>query len=735
MFGYDSAHTFATTERMLNISDKHDISDWGSVSYHSGGGVHKEAVPSYYKGCFFVQQTSGSLSCIDGRTGELVWRKILSHSVNVAKPLVIGNFVFQTTYEGILSCLMTDDGKLNQRRDLGGKISTAPVSAGSSIFTITDDAVLTEWTLSGLFIKGYCDLAKELGENITVKDFTNPVTYTDSDGKARLVFATVSDELICVDISRGEVYSRDSILWRKKASIVSGQNALCSASEGVAFVDADGILRIKSWETGEDVCTLPIGDRVLTGVLSDGWYLYFATYSGEVHCVEIKSCASAWKKPYQLNGGVTGQHLALAEGKVYVGSSNTGRLYCLTQAAGQHVWTSNPGVPLDAGIAAGSSGVLALPEAGKGVCISLANGKDVKWRTEVGGLCESPPIVVGDKVYYCLTDGTVRCVSLSKAELIWQREFDGSKIIGSPAYSDGKIVVAPCNSPIVCLDASNGDYIWDYKMYEYIYAPPTINGNQVFVGVWKDYVYSFDLRRGSFQNFFRTSGVITSTPTITNDSIFIGSQDGSFSKYNRLTGKLEWFDPSGKIKLTSTSDDSRIFVPSGEKIKCIDSKLKYIKPIWTRAFDYKIVSNLATAGDRLYCITSDGTVQALNKRSGRSVWGSDVKVVIDGSFVSCFVTLDHLCVLSGKSITIIALEDEDKRYTHEFGFDIVGGVLAENRLVLTTHTGSLILLSPRRDTRFNSLPTVRYTLTPSNEDELLDEARIKNTTPDKLSVW
>jgi len=92
-------------------------------------------------------------------------------------------------------------------------------------------------------------------------------------------------------------------------------------------------------------------------------------------------------------------------------------------------------------------------------------------------------------------------------------------------------------------------------------------------------------------------------------------------------------------------------------------------------------------------------------------------------------------VLSGKSITIIALEDEDKRYTHEFGFDIVGGVLAENRLVLTTHTGSLILLSPRRDTRFNSLPTVRYTLTPSNEDELLDEARIKNTTPDKLSVW
>ncbi|WP_053958764.1 PQQ-like beta-propeller repeat protein [Sulfobacillus thermosulfidooxidans] len=85
-----------------------------------------------------------------------------------------------------------------------------------------------------------------------------------------------------------------------------------------------------------------VGEAMATPVVKDG-YIYFATGSGHIHCVNASTGQSVWDT---FVGGIDNMSsLSVVNGKVYVSLSVPGWLYCLDAKTGQVIWkVTQPGV-------------------------------------------------------------------------------------------------------------------------------------------------------------------------------------------------------------------------------------------------------------------------------------------------------------------------------------------------------------------------------------------------------
>lgn len=243
------------------------------------------------------------------------------------------------------------------------------------------------------------------------------------------------------------------------------------------------------------------------------------------------------------------------------------------------------------------------------------------------------PAVADGRVYAAAVEGGVRAFDLQTGKPVWHYESE-LRLSGGPGAGDGLVVIGGLDGEVIALDAATGAEKWKAKVPAEVIAAPAIGLGSVFVRSNDGHVTAFDAATGERRWFW-----VYEVPTLSlrgNDSVvlgpgyvFSGNDDGSVSALSATDGRTIWnlpvAQPEGRSELDRLADVDGTPVLEGSTLYATSFKKQTIaidapsgRAMWASQFGGS--SRLGLASDRLVLADSNGSVHALDKNSGSSLW-------------------------------------------------------------------------------------------------------------------
>ncbi|MBS0388258.1 MAG: outer membrane protein assembly factor BamB [Proteobacteria bacterium] len=93
----------------------------------------------------YVSTADGDVVRLDRASGAERWRQKALERRSLSAPVLQGDYVLVTDYQGVIHWLSDDDGSFVARAKGGGRISAAPVVAGGLVIVQTDKGAIEAW--------------------------------------------------------------------------------------------------------------------------------------------------------------------------------------------------------------------------------------------------------------------------------------------------------------------------------------------------------------------------------------------------------------------------------------------------------------------------------------------------------------------------------------------------------------------------------------------------------------
>lgn len=243
------------------------------------------------------------------------------------------------------------------------------------------------------------------------------------------------------------------------------------------------------------------------------------------------------------------------------------------------------------------------------------------------------PAVVDGRVFAAAIEGGVRAFDLQSGAPVWHYESE-LRLSGGPGAGDGLVVIGGLDGEVIALDAATGTEKWQAKVPAEVIAAPVIGLGSVFVRSNDGHVTAFDAATGERRWFWVYEVPILSVRG--NDAVvlgpgyvFSGNDDGSVSALSATDGRTIWNLPvaqqEGRSELERLADVDGTPVLEGSTLYATSFKQQTIaidapsgRAMWASQFGG--AGRLGVAGDRLVLADSAGSVHAIDKNSGSSLW-------------------------------------------------------------------------------------------------------------------
>jgi outer membrane protein assembly factor BamB len=243
------------------------------------------------------------------------------------------------------------------------------------------------------------------------------------------------------------------------------------------------------------------------------------------------------------------------------------------------------------------------------------------------------PVVADGRVYAAALEGGVRAFDLQTGKSVWHYE-SKLRLSGGPGAGDGLVVIGGIEGEIIALDAATGTQKWQAKVPSEIIAAPAIGLGSVFVRSNDGHVTAFDAASGERRWFW-----VYEVPTLSlrgNDAVvlgpgyvFSGNDDGSVSALSAADGHTLWNLPiaqqEGRSELDRLADVDGTPVLDGGTLYASSFKKQTVaidapsgRAMWASQFGG--AGRLGVGSDRLVVADPTGSVYALDKSSGASLW-------------------------------------------------------------------------------------------------------------------
>jgi outer membrane protein assembly factor BamB len=135
------------------------------------------------------------------------------------------------------------------------------------------------------------------------------------------------------------------------------------------------------------------------------------------------------------------------------------------------------------GLQTSTSGVQTLQ------CLNLAD-QSLKWGVELGTIFSDLTLVNGK--IYVVGMTTLHCRSAVDGSEIWHYDLSAGSVC-EPLVTGNKVIVGFGNG-LLCLDASNGNLIWEYHSEnDNGFSTPVLDGDRIYVSSDDGNVYCFDI--------------------------------------------------------------------------------------------------------------------------------------------------------------------------------------------------------------------------------------------------
>ena len=190
---------------------------------------------------------------------------------------------------------------------------------------------------------------------------------------------------------------------------------------------------------------------------------------------------------------------------------------------------------------------------------------------------------------------------------------------------------------------------------------------------------------------FKTEGIITTTPVLSNGFIYIFSEDYRLHAVNATSGTALW------VTMVPGKPSCNPRVAGGNVVICIDHILYSFdartgERRWSRALDgFVTFSSPAVDGTTLFIESSDNRLQAIDGRTGIEVWGHDIGYVVGSS-----PTIDNGTVYigtAGGSVKALDTRTGREILNVSTGAPVRRPVVWTNILIAGTTVGDLVALN------------------------------------------
>ncbi len=276
--------------------------------------------------------------------------------------------------------------------------------------------------------------------------------------------------------------------------------------------------------------------------------------------------------------------------------------------------------------------------------------------------------VKGDRAFFPLASGVMKCISLKDGHEIWSKDF-GAKIYSTPAVSGNTLVFGCTDGNIYALKTSDGSVKWSYHTSKSVLASPLIMDGVVYVGGSDNAFRALNLKDGTaLWTYSGVEGHAISTPYGDSERVVFGSWGRKLYSLNPRTGREQW--------VWTVNKGSRMYSPA----HCV--------PVY--------------ASGRIFVAVPDRKIYAIDAKTGKEVLhvdgGRDALCVSeDGGTVYSKVMhgrvyafpSDVACTSSDKSLPS---SDKTWEVCDSLGYDIGTSALTEidGMLLIPSDKGNIV---------------------------------------------
>jgi outer membrane protein assembly factor BamB len=270
----------------------------------------------------------------------------------------------------------------------------------------------------------------------------------------------------------------------------------------------------------------------------------------------------------------------------------------------------------------------------------LGETKEVRvlWQARVGSAerFAFSPVLVGDAVYAAARDGSVSRLDAANGAERW-RESTERKLSGGVGADARTVAVATEEGEVIALDAATGKPRWRARVSSEVLAAPAVGQGLVVVRSLDNRVFAFGEQDGKRRWVYQraAASLIVRSPagvTLSGDAAFAGFSGGKLVAIALSSGNLLWEAtvalPRGATELERVTDVVGEPAVQGRevcaaayqgRIACYEAASG--RQIWSR----ELSSLTGLSLDARYAFVSDdrGTVHALDRTNGRSIWKQD----------------------------------------------------------------------------------------------------------------
>ena len=448
--------------------------------------------------------SSGDVYALSAQTGELSWR------------YAVGDLFL---YSGTAS-----DGVLYVSGLLGGFTHALDASDGLRLHSYNGGGSGASTVSDGMIYIGSVGGVSAYGTVTTPPEGVPPWRF-QTGGEVRYSPGVV-DGVAYVPSGDGNVYALDAwtghLLWQREIIADPGHIGLLPpiVVGGVVYIESrNGLLYALESSTGnllwqfEADSAFDYFQPIVVGEVA-----YVVSHSGTVYALEASAGDLVWKHridPYDSSSTIS--YMGVDGGVVYISlftysSFGPSSVTALDASSGSLVWQYE---------SAASSRVLTLATA-------------------------------GSVVYAGTGDGHVYALRASDGELVWQLEVPWSNDIErqefySLSVDSGVVYAVSHKGSVYALDASSGNTLWQYESGGKIYARPEVIGDVVYVDVLSDYdsplsyLHALQASTGNLLWRYEVGDRhFSSFVSEEDETVYIGSDDGSVSALHSSNGKRFW---------------------------------------------------------------------------------------------------------------------------------------------------------------------------------------------------
>jgi outer membrane protein assembly factor BamB len=159
----------------------------------------------------------------------------------------------------------------------------------------------------------------------------------------------------------------------------------------------------------------------------------------------------------------------------------------------------------------------------------------------------NPRVIDGLVVVSVFSPGAICALDRKTGMLVWRREFH--ELASAAVYDANGTLFAKTLNTLHALEPETGKTVWSFCPHgdsgETMYSSPTVHENSVFIGDRDGYLYCLEFQTGRVLWKQLTSEArncdVNSTPVVTNGMVVVGTNANMAAAYDIKTGNRVWF--------------------------------------------------------------------------------------------------------------------------------------------------------------------------------------------------